>query len=300
MSNLTPEQRPDRNGNIVTRWVNAFKGRKAAARTPIPAPVASASSYSGNHYYSNGDDYSDNYVSDSGRPRKNTPPPRRQPLTDAEREERRAMSWAAHRVLDRNDSYERTCSNNIDFVIDHAPELMQEVVDACSGNKNISEFLIAKFNHQQISPKVGYDTSYDPYGKEFSPERVSKKLAKVKASLVVAPKADSLFTTEDTFDMSHHHAIYFLDRAVEHYVKEAEFSPERIQACTTIAYIHGVHIQHIGADDYEPGDDEIAFFVENADRIEPLIPTLFERRSTDVELVRSLMESSPALAEGML
>lgn len=299
MSNLTPEQRPDRNGNIVTRWVNAFKTRKSGTRTPIPAPVAAVSSYSANHYYSNGDDYSDNYVSDAERQRKNAPPPRKH-LTDAEREARREMSWKAHRALDRNDSYERVCSNNINFVLDHDTELMQEVVDACSGNERIREFLIAMFNHNHIAPNAGHNTYYSAHGREFTDESVSKRLAKVKVALVVAHQAVSLSTTEDESDMSHHRAIYFLDRAVGHYVKESETPVERLQSCTTIAYIHGVHRQDIAPEGFDPGDEEIDFFVENADRIKPLVQTLFERRSTDMELVRSLMDSSPSLAEGML
>lgn len=290
MNNLTPEQRPDRNGNVVTRWVNAFKNRKTAARKPIPAPALS-------DVAADEDDYSHNY-SDYALPHRNAQRPRRR-LTDAERDERRELSRTARSVLDRNDSYERICSANIDFVIDHDPKLMQEVLDACSGDKEISEFLIAKFNHQYISPS-GYGEYYDADGNEFTPEYVSMKLAKVRTALAVAPKAKSLFTTDDVEDVSHHHAIYFLDRAVAHYVNESEAPADRLQACTTIAYIHGVHLQDIEPDEFTPGDDEIDFFTENAAHIEPLVQTLLERRSTDVELVRSLMEGSPALAEGML
>lgn len=40
MSNLIPEQRPDKNGNLVTRWVRSFARRDSAKA--IPAPVAPA------------------------------------------------------------------------------------------------------------------------------------------------------------------------------------------------------------------------------------------------------------------
>lgn len=42
MSNLIPEQRPDKNGNLVTRWVRSFT--KMVSAKPIPAPVAPARS----------------------------------------------------------------------------------------------------------------------------------------------------------------------------------------------------------------------------------------------------------------
>lgn len=41
MSNLIPEQRPDKNGNLVTRWVRSF-GKKRSPK-PIPAPPSSPS-----------------------------------------------------------------------------------------------------------------------------------------------------------------------------------------------------------------------------------------------------------------
>lgn len=37
--NLHPEQRPDKNGNIVTRWVRSFRRKPASA--PLPAPALS-------------------------------------------------------------------------------------------------------------------------------------------------------------------------------------------------------------------------------------------------------------------
>lgn len=114
MSNLAPEQRRDRNGNIVTRWVNMFK-RDNRGTVSIPSPVIQ---------------------------------PQEAPDTNT------ALRVEARDVLHREDGHRIDLSyTNTHFVIDHEPNLMRQVLAACWADKDHKEFWSRRFSNQYVAPQ---------------------------------------------------------------------------------------------------------------------------------------------------
>lgn len=115
MSNLTPEQRPDRNGNIVTRWVKLFKRDSRGANIPSPATIQ----------------------------------PQEAPDVNA------TLRAEAYAVLQRDDGHRAgLCYTNTKFIIDHDPDLMRQVLDMCLADEAHKGFWGRRFSNQYIAPQV--------------------------------------------------------------------------------------------------------------------------------------------------
>jgi hypothetical protein len=142
MSNLTPEQRPDRNGNIVTRWVKLFKRDSRKANT-IPSPAVIHP----------------------------------QVAPDAHD----GLSKDAYALLRRDDGHKYGLFyTNIRFVIAHQPDLMRQVLDLCCGDESYKEFWGRRFNNQYVAPQsdsYGWDDGEPPASlTEMKLERVRQAL----------------------------------------------------------------------------------------------------------------------------
>lgn len=127
MSNLTPEQRPDRNGNLVTRWVKLFKrDSKEASHIPSPAVIRSQAGSS----------------------------------VDAD------LMEEACDILQRKDGHKYgLCRTNAKFVITHQPDLMRQVLDLCWADESHKEFWGRRFSNQYVAPQsdsYGWDDGEPP------------------------------------------------------------------------------------------------------------------------------------------
>lgn len=284
MSNLTPEQRPDRNGNIVTRWVKSFKNRKASERTPLPPPAPSYDSYR---------ETPPEQEATALKPPKMDFEPRRSLFTEA----RDALA-----IIEDAEYYgghDSTCSDNIDFVIDYDPELMRKVISYCEDDTQQNLFMQQVFAHQHISPHAGNRSNYG-YRREQSQSQVDGRLDRLRKSMVIGAAALRLFATNHEKDWTRSYGLTYLDLTVRDLAPEVGASEEKLRACTAIAYVHGAYKHGGGGGQFGITQSEIEFFTDNIDQIEPFIPQLLERGTTGIDMVRDMINGASALSEGAL
>jgi hypothetical protein len=293
MSNLTPEQRPDRNGNIVTRWVKSFKNWKSAERTPLPPPAPIYPDYGVEDYRSG---YRENQPEQKD-------PALKPPKMDSE--SRRSLFTEAYDTLaiienaEHYSGYDSTCSDNIDYVIDYDPDLMRKVISYCADDAQQNLFMQQVFGNQHISPNANNRYDYG-YRREQSQKQLDGRLDRLRKSMIIGSAALRLFATNQDKDWSHVYGLTYIDAVVKDLAPETGASDEKVRACTSIAYIHGAHKTGGGGDKLGVSQSEIEFFTDNLDRIEPFIPQLLERKTTGVEIVRDMINGASVLSEGAL
>jgi hypothetical protein len=169
MSNLTPEQRPDRNGNIVTRWVKLFKRDRREANH-IPAPVAT--------------------------------PPQEVPSVDAD-----LMEEACH-ILQRKDGHKYgLCRTNAKFVITNRPELMRQVLDLCWDDESYKEFWGRRFSNQYVAPQIDH-YGWDDWS-SVPESLTENKLERVRQALIANDETSRLFTEGDDPNSRYRMMYYF-------------------------------------------------------------------------------------------
>jgi hypothetical protein len=173
MSNLTPEQRPDRNGNIVTRWVKSFK-RDSRKANRIPAPAVTQPQVS---------------------PDVNT-----------------SLYREALAMLQRNDGHKQgLCYTNTKFVIDHQTGLLRQVLDVCRADENHKDFWSRRFSNQYVAPQVG-ENGWEHGGGPSEP-LVNAKLERVRKTLITTNEASRLLAKDDEDPAFRVRAMYYIDAA---------------------------------------------------------------------------------------
>lgn len=213
---------------------------------------------------------------------------------DAMTEAEKVLSWEAHSLLYREEENPGgNCLRNVEFLVKNAPDLMRQVIADCADEEK-KDFWSRRFSNQYVAPQ---DAEYEPAPGWLT----KKKLERVRQSLVSVSAASSLFTAEDRDHMFFESSAYYYVVSLAVRLASEDASDERIRACTAMAYIHGVHRRDIFPDNVRLPASEIDFFVEHYSQIEPFVPQLFTRRSTDSSFIRTMINGdTPVLADGAL
>jgi hypothetical protein len=265
MGSLIPEQRPDRNGHLVTRWVRTFNAQDK--KTPIPTPSLTSQPVN------------------ETRPQTLTAPERDQLVADAKSTLTTGVS--NQRI---NVSQLEKMHAAVYFLAEEAPELLQRVVEQSREDNGAQKFLSSIFTNKNIAPSSGVHNYWDGTSTGKTPPR---GLGIVRTALVVSSLGAHL-----GLDQSE---MYGLNTAVRSFsFNDQNPDDEHIRAYAAIAYARGTHDSGFDTDTRAVTDSELDYFAQNMDRIESFLPQIAARRSSDPAMVAVMIGNSQPLAEGSL
>jgi hypothetical protein len=259
--NLTPEKRPDRNGNLVTRWVSSFS--RTTAAQPLPAPPAPVS--------------------------------RRTEKVDAAR----AKLVASGIYSTSNASRAGDLSDlNLRLLLDYSPELFEEVMESVTlggGEKYCWQQLIMRSRKQPGTSRdqfllpyrcslIGYPMMHrmseiDP---QFVPMRNGMEDSMLRMDGLMRTVLQPVSETGTTISDETIEAV-----AMFVYLGGLYDTPKRIE--------------YEGNSSYADNERDIEYLASRIEEVRGILPLLAERKTISREVVESLLDApSTSLRDGIL
>lgn len=309
---LTPEKRPDKNGNIVTRWIKSFSRGKTVRE--MPAPTLSHKPERLSFDESAALRQKERDEQDRRRAEVNTKvaltkevlfPPKTLHYGNAEDYE-----YDSH-------SRDRT-RENLEYLIRHAPDLLQRVLDTVQSKDEARPLFGHIIRHSQIAPGRGhsyYDYEGSASPKEPTEAQIQSRLMIIREALVVHTLVSRLsesgfLSGSDLTEDGQRAIVNDLRSATETVLARkhlVSFNDDDIEAVATMMYVTGAHedrmfaVNQMSNTIYDDNSEDIAYLVSRITEVRDIIPLLAERKSCDRELVASLLDfPSSALVEGVL